>query len=418
MFMLLFILQQIDFNIKPPLPYKVPGEFGYWSLLGVATNMKSHIHFLADQNRHYGGIGHRLPMHSDFWSAEFTANIESGSLLFSFTEDVFPYSIIIDEMDGWSGFVIKISNDEEQNQTIISAFVTSELNGTQELSLCSLPSKYFTLSIQKCGQNVSVSFINSSLISKCGSNITISPLSSGYFSFFSTTASGLASSQLYNLDVSPEFQTLTSDFNISKINDQNRQRILIQNEHFHITRETIPYINNILDEINNSNDILGTTKKTPQEIHNEIRFLLRKVYIRLQKGLSLNVLQKLVLNKITQNLQIAENKIEKRRSDLGQISDQISNAKKIVKNEMLELRDQISDEMDVVKQSTQQSLHQYAQKRNKGEVMINEAKERGRETKSIWIGPFLFFISGIECVCYIAFFFAKKKKTNNFKKID
>lgn len=411
----LIFFSKINYNINPPLPREFGTELGLWSLSGITTNLKSHIHFYSDPKNGSGGIGSRLPMYSDVWEANFKARVDSGSLIFSFTDEVFPISSLLKNLHSFSGFLINITKNEHFNQINISSRIYNDYHPIS-IDQCTLQANNFSLFISKNSTHVKIfidDFKHHSRI-QCGHPFFIQKGQNNYFSFIATSSFRFATSSLFSFRVSSEL-SIPSDTNITQLDEFNRQRIIIQDSHhFHIHKH-LNLTSSIIREISEMRGILNGDKYNVSTLKKNIRGVLIEIYLRLNKILSANNLKKI---EFSQYFIQAEEKIMKRRETLQDIQNYLLDSKSLVKNEMKWMNEYVLEEMEKVKIDSIKALEQYVNKTKNISSMILFAKKEAKEIKYHWFGPILLVISFVECLCYLGFFFQKKKKTKNFKKMD
>ena len=115
----------------------------------------------------------------------------------------------------------------------------------------------------------------------------------------------------------------------------------------------------------------------------------------------------------------AEKKITKRRAVLDEISNHIEDIKLSLFKNLTNLTKTVSVEMHEIEENGFEILKKFMPKLWEGNSVVNEIIKNKKEAKKEWsVNLILLIISSIETVVFVIFFFIKRHKTKDFRKID
>ena len=398
----------INFDIVPPIKFTAPGDYNFWTLTGSANNMKNSIHLGSKINKSNGIVCTRIPTSALEWNAKLNLSLNLGSFDLMYTLNVCPYNEYTNEMY-WRGFSLHFSevDGEKLDAEVITVKNDYSYSHTK---LCQIPTTNPILYVQVKNQSVFLSYEDENgSKTPCSDSLKYFPyVGAGFFTFISQPTKKVGSADVYEFILGQpeghkeeyEIETLEK---ISRkiITPKNRtfkhnQPTLAQRIHYASPedsdpRNTLKYINAILAEMNNS----------------------------LTTAMNAKELDALIETKIRNNLALIEKKITKRRDMLLGISNQLAIVKRNMSNDLNSLKNHVYVTMNAVSGSSVQELKKFLEKaKEANETLPKAAKESARTVKTMWVPTMLYVIAFIELACYIAFFFHKKKVTDNFKKYD
>lgn len=407
----------VNYDLKSNFALTRAGDIGEWSILGVATNLKTSIHFAPNATSQKGAICHRLPSTAPSFVAEYAANIKKGSLLLSLTEECCPYTAISNNVMSWIGIVLNLTRKKEG--ILISTHHSSSNNPNYQ--------QVDTILGNVTAQNISIKLIynkdhvsilykgdNDKTYIQIGQNVTIPEFKQVYFSFMASRNKNIGDLEIYSFQV--DHGNHEESFNSKELSEQNRQLILIHQEKIKVAHKVLPLADAVIKEIEAANDDL--TKGKNAESWEKIRGLLGEVRGRIDQTLNVKDLQKLVHATLAINLLKAEEKMEKRREEFSSIGEGLTDLKITVDEKLQWLSDYVLKAMADAKKQSLETMEEFLNFTNDVKILPIEAKKRAREAKQQMVPTFLYVIAIIEFACYVAFFFVRKKQTNNFKKFD
>ena len=400
------------FDIVAPILTSEPGETGFWSLLGVATNMKSSIRFSPDSSRQNGAICQRIPIESTNWSLEFRTRVGLGSLLFLMTEETCPYLQITNGLESWTGFGINMSAGDD-GVTLTGTYLTAS-NQTVH-TLCNVSDRDFEVRVERSGNLIHVSTKTSGNYSTCGSaEVTISP--SVFFSFIATSPDGIGDSEVFHLNASEnEEQERTEGF-LNSRSEISRQEIWVQQERLNAVKPVLPLAEAVIARMEEAMYVLekGDSSNTTKEI----KEILGEIRGRIGETMSVRDLQQLIQATLAVNLMKIERKMEKRREAFLQIANDLETLKGGIDEKVKWLGAYVANAMAEAKKDAVDTLAVFLKLTKESKKFKTDAKSMSMDMRSNALPMFLYIIAFIELVCYLAFFFVQRAKTHRFKKYD
>ncbi|KAH0789293.1 Legume-like lectin family protein [Histomonas meleagridis] len=400
-----------SFDIFPPITLSNSNELGFWSLVGVATNLKSSIHFASDYKKQNSGICQRLPTTSNDWLSEFRAEVSKGSLSFIISDNFCPYYI---HTNATSFNQISFNITRIDNMKLKIAFHYLNDDNQIHRNLCQVYSQNVTVRITYKDNTITCYALDDrgSDFTQCGDPIEATIPNANYFSFFAESQEGIGESELFHFltRIPPNH---TEKFNKTEMDDANRRKLrkLLKP----ISHPVLPLAERIINEMEKASYKLDQSGKNNYS-GQEIRDLLLEIRSRLKDSLTTKDLQRLVHATLTVSLMRTEHKMEKRSRSFTEIQDDLKNLKNIVKDKMDSISQCAMDALSNSKNDSINTLMSFYNRIKDYDNLTDEAKSRSKEMKSSFVPTFLYMISFIELACYVAFFFVKRKKTLNFKK--
>jgi hypothetical protein len=405
------------FDIFPPIKMTSPGELGYWSFLGVATNMRTGIHFSPDSSRQNGGICHRIGTTSQDWFFSFRARITNGSLVFVLSDEVCPYWAISNHIESWRGISVNFTRHDENRKKKI--FVTGRfpsIEGNQESLLCKVDSHNITFKSSYRDGNVTFSVLNDhdQDFIECGPPLPLGIFPRTFVSFVATSYSSVGDLDLYHTIArinDPE----TAPASIDSLDQQSRAHIFSQEETVRV-RPILPLASRIVDEMEKSAYKLSVDRA--DNASEEIRALFGEIRERLAKSLSPEDLRALMHSILHLNLARAEKKMEKRREAFSEIGAELDNLKGVVREKLNWLSEYVVQVMGEAQSGAAETLNGFLNLTQNSTDLQAVAKHEAKEVNASRWPTVLSVIAAVEVFAYLTIFCVKQKRTRGFKKLE
>ena len=411
------LFPKIDYDIKPPLKTKIAGECGLWSLLGVATNLKSSFHFSPDNYRQNGSICHRLPTTSRNFTAEFDASVENGILTFSFTEEACPFAALTEGSKTWTGFALEMTQHRESSTQFLLKIGTI-FNITQH-SLCLSPSRNFTVKLVVENGTLSV-FVDGN---RCGQPYSFPYFYINFFSFIGSLVNDtsirekkrIGSSDIYSFKVNiPESHH--EDFSAIDMEKHARKMIANQRNMKNKLKNKVPISQLIVNNAMDSDDTLND-EMSVKELDNKIWLTMNELANRLNMTMTTSELESIIQSTIKTKLSRIEKKMNKRRQSFKNISNVLNSYVKDVEDKMGWITQYTVDEIASLKQNYKNEFTTFMKEHDPQEL-FDSTNRKAKEFSVSFLNFVLLMICVTEFACYLIFFFYKRKETHNFKKYD
>ena len=424
---------QSYFDILGPILTTLPGEVGFWSMLGVSTNLKRSIHFSPDSNRQNGSICTRIPNNANEWDSFFQIQVKSGSLLYVVSDEVCPFWALNNNIDSFSGFILNITSIDDEKLSMSAQFLIKDRMTSNKL--CNVDSSTATVKVSYKANSVEFFVENGTEYMKCGKTIPVTDLQKSYFTFFANgpyqnnahikNAPKLArfgNSELFYYEMKFSKQIKESE-NITEINHANKQLILFQQRQNRgaSSHPILPVSSSVIKEMekvfyNLNDDSLDKAQK--EKNAEKIRDILIEINERLSESLTVEDLNKLIDATLTVNLEKAERKMEKKRKALQEISNDLNNLQADLTEKLQWLSNFAVESMQNSKEGAVNTLSKFLDVVKESEGLENETTTTIQDFNSTNLPTILYLISFVEFVCYIIFFIIQRKKTHGFVKID
>lgn len=401
------------FDLRPPFGKQNADEISYWSLLGVATNMKKSVHFSSDVNKQNGALCHRIPTSSMDWEANFSFSIDSGYLSLMFTEETCPFWVVANFLPIWNGFSLNIT--KLPNKSIGLRFISSNITVSTNDDLCTIQGDKARLLVRSSSGIVTIFVLENGKLMQCGKELSF-PFN--YLGFFSFLASGLQKegfSDVYDFYLKLPANH-TEPFSINDLNEHSRTNIKNQVTGFAVSSPRSLELGLVLDEMERLDHILSANDL--KVVEDNIAKIMSSLQNSLQNTLSIDQLKELIGSKLQKHLSRIEHKIEKRKNSFKEIGDEMKTIVRAVEIKTQWLNDYVIESMSSAKDEAVITLSKFINMTADAQNLPLMAKNTAKDIKSEWIPTFLYVVAFIELTCYIAFFLVRKKKTHNFKKYD
>jgi hypothetical protein len=249
----------------------------------------------------------------------------------------------------------------------------------------------------------------------CGDPIPLPFLSRAFFSFVATSETGIGDSELYHV-IAKVPPAHVEDFQISERDAQSRSEIQELTRRSCVLRPEMPLASRIITEMETF--AFDLTRVQKENTSAEIRALFLEVYDRLNKSLSGKELQQLIHTAFSLKLMKAERKMEKRREAFLLIGQEVDGLKRAVDEKLTWMSEYVVDVMEEAKRAAVGTLNTFLEIAENNTELPREAKQRAKDTKAMAMPTVLYVIALMEFVCYLAFFFIRRRRTNGFKKFD
>ena len=376
------------------------------SFIVPVINLKYSIYLNSREGTQNSDICQRIPYFQTNWKSRLNFKIDSGIFSFGYTMENCPFWSISSNMSFWKGFFIHIKKNIEGFSIFLHS--TFDEKSSNEELLCNITNiNELILNYNLYELNISYLKFPNSSIEICGSSKNIPSIHYGFFSMI----------QISNINIS---NTYIYEFNVSNIiNSSNSYNPLIFDE---INRNYINSKSKI-----NKNKTISPIKKflsniqfeiNSKNIYENISFLLENINLSLKNTLNIQELQETIENKMKIKLLKIEKKFLKRKNSFINLFNIIQILKRNISIQTRDLRDQVLFSLKNAQKDSILTLSTFLNKSKNVNEIENQTKLNIKEMKSNWIPIFLYIISFIEFFCYLAFFFVKKKASNNFKKYD
>jgi hypothetical protein len=338
----------------------------------------------------------------------FRVNVLKGSLSFVISDHICPCSAVSHNPESWIGIALNITRQKKYVLSIRSEGSIRKV-GKADTDNITIKAVY---------QNGNVTFSalidSESEYSACGAPIPAPLLSRAFFSFVATSETEIGDSELYHV-----IAKIPEEFDRSQVqehDEEGRSQIREMEKRVCAMRPEMPLTERIVSEMEGVAFDLARGQKANASA--EIRALFVEVRNRLNRSLSGKELQELIHSAFTLKLMKAEKKMEKRRESFAAIGQELEGLTRAVDEKLKWMSGYVVDVTEEAKKAAVETLNTFLLIAENNTELPREAKQRAKDVRAAAAPVLLYVIAMMEFVCYLAFFFIRRKRTQGFKKFD
>jgi hypothetical protein len=404
------ILEQ--FSLVPPFIYTNLSEIGTWTIRGSASNMKRYLRLTDAVAFDFGGVCHRIPVTFHDWIVELELAVHGGTggeaLIFTFTTDCCP-----NISEAINGFAVIFSGKRKTDESKVyivqgrnETFLTTVLLRNQK--------SLVRLRVTRRGETVFLERGHEIL----ASHVIEDTPAFGYISVFGVTSERTDVHDLHSLrtislakywretnqeDIDQWNRRLMEKAPGRKVMKQRRRAKMVVTEKYIAQRQKHN----------------GTLDEAEDRDLSEALAIIKESQVRSAETVTIGDLMKfidrriaLTIDKAYEKVNLAAERFEDTKIDLN---DVWTNLKAQLAALAVDARSTLATMGAAVIRAAKEL--KLSEPDPKQVDQINETAGTVPETGDGLIAV-LFWISAVEVVVYVIFFFWRRKKTHGFKKIE